>query len=543
MSHPSFYRQALEDISSTLVPHLQENKNRYLVAQEKHLETYRKLVYLDLPRENPILSAEGRMEILTHLQDHYPKYISDIVYGFIDVFRYVKDKTELLKTFELIVRSKFPSDCRFKVVSSLKCYEYFSEAHELYKYLCMDLNSDALHRIEACKLIYAAGIPEERDLVQECLMDLIAPDGKDSSKRRFDLITSFFSRTGLKTATTSRTLISHYDEELLSGVLVAFFYEETNDTREVIVAGGMLLQMQVPNEEKESICQVLLDIARDERHTENARGDAADFVKNHSPIEKFVLEADHLLKEVIGFAGLKTASSFIGRQRMIYNNSQNVHNDETFARVLDFLKDTLVCTDQMIIQTLDQVRRLVKEKFTDRPKQLRALKALHRIDIDTTTFTSKKITLADTLVNVWKVIAETEDPIDKSLMQELLLDELYEMGDTCTSGHSIRLVNVLSARTSAEPVVKISYHDQIVANVAGRVSRLLSDADDATQDAIAVSFAPNPDPEELSVAQNWRDSRLPLVHDELYQEFVVGGFVNATEFEASFEEATKVWNF
>ena len=55
-----------------------------------------------------------------------------------------------------------------------------------------------------------------------------------------------------------------------------------------------------------------------------------------------------------------------------------------------------------------------------------------------------------------------------------MVEELIDMANTCSSGHSSRLVNVLAGYTDLK--ITISYEDQIIANLQARLFKKLQDS-------------------------------------------------------------------
>ena len=110
------------------------------------------------------------------------------------------------------------------------------------------------------------------------------------------------------------------------------------------------------------------------------------------------------------------------------------------------------------------------------------------------------------------------------------------MADTCSSGHTWRFVNVLSVYEG--DILKISWDDQIKANIVGRMSARIRDIeDDSLKDLVALGSMEHAEPEEARAFQEFADTALAGIYHELRKEFVVdGGHVPLDEFETFFKD-------
>jgi hypothetical protein len=86
--------------------------------------------------------------------------------------------------------------------------------------------------------------------------------------------------------------------------------------------------------------------------------------------------------------------------------------------------------------------------------------------MDRTLYSQFTSTLSNILIKLWSYIHESEFKYE---MIKRLLEELDEMSGTCSSGFVSRLVNVLSG-FDEKLSIRISYEDQIIANMNGRLN-------------------------------------------------------------------------
>jgi hypothetical protein len=104
------------------------------------------------------------------------------------------------------------------------------------------------------------------------------------------------------------------------------------------------------------------------------------------------------------------------------------------------------------------------ECFKNEDRIQKILISLNRINIDRILYSKYNQTLANILIKVWSYIDQSEH---KSEMISRLLEELYETAGTCSSGFATRLCNSITG--FGEFSIKISFEDQIVSNLIGRM--------------------------------------------------------------------------
>ena len=85
--------------------------------------------------------------------------------------------------------------------------------------------------------------------------------------------------------------------------------------------------------------------------------------------------------------------------------------------------------------------------------------------MDRALYSKYNCSLINILLKVWSYLSSHESVND---MKTRLLEELIEMSGTCSSGFASRLVNVISGFGDFN--ITISWKDQIIANVAGRLN-------------------------------------------------------------------------
>ena len=221
----------------------------------------------------------------------------------------------------------------------------------------------------------------------------------------------------------------------------------------------------------------LLAMAKHRDIPYNTRADCADVLLG---MGSYDLQPE--ARDAIRLLGATTADGSLKTVRTFYEDAQNVHASEELdqsieevltrlntsidyakikpfetvtAEILLYLEDpTSPVTDSLPVSSLEEISIKVK-------------RALERITMDRFLYGQYSNSLTNVLCLVWAQIEQISET-EKSLYVGRLLEELEEMTDTCSSGYVSRLCNVLSGYDGFN--LKISYEEQITANVFGRVN-------------------------------------------------------------------------
>lgn len=296
-----------------------------------------------------------------------------------------------------------------------------------------------------------------------------------------------------------------------------FIRNDKNDIRYRNLASQYLLQHNCLKDEDEKkiylttelkieIQNTILSFCNNEDLEYNTRADCADTLLR-SGDDKYKL----LAKEII-----KKLGRIEGGPDTIFNNAQNVHQDEIEKSVYEILEFLLTYqtakTGESLID-LDFVCRKIKklievpfcdkcsiinvelskstlESIIDSVKNFISLGfkekdkfcsedckriferndniniSLNRIYMDRTLYSKYNVTLSGVLVKIWSYILNHEY---KDELTTRIIQELEDSSGTCTSGYLSRLVNVLSGYDDKFGI-RISWEDQIVANFSGRLN-------------------------------------------------------------------------
>jgi hypothetical protein len=119
-------------------------------------------------------------------------------------------------------------------------------------------------------------------------------------------------------------------------------------------------------------------------------------------------------------------------------------------------------------------------------------------------------------LKVWTYLTghKSEEEIKKRL-----IEELCDMAGTCSSGFASRLVNTISG--FGDFSMKISWRDQIAANLSGRLNARIRDMDNLTmQEKVMEEMAiPSTNYELRKNFLKFFRKNMPSIREEMYQEF------------------------
>ena len=383
---------------------------------------------------------------------------------------------------------ELPTPCRIEAIISLLELElYPNEVNDAFITLVNDQNIECEFRyrtiisLEKKSLEYYKNTLNnyfaDKDFVAELFaefLDLILKEFPDFSPnienhKFFELL---ITRMGYDFAKKMYTKyidkICPYESFLFNAQL-AFLKYDFNMTYYKVLAGQYLLQkFNLNTSQREEVEYILLSIAGDEELDYDRRADAADVLMQLGSPE---------MKEN-GRAIIMQLGGVDGRVRTVFDNAQNVHNEEVEESVAEVLEFFAMMPLKMVNkQTIEfeyvkeQVEDMVKkmkesmdeEEFKDREKKIQV--ALSRIYLDRALYSKYNSTLSNILIKVWSYLVGHEHEEE---MRKRLLEELEEMSGTCSTGFASRLINVISG--FGEFNIRISWEDQIIANFSGRLN-------------------------------------------------------------------------
>jgi|SaaInlV_165m_DNA_2_1040747.scaffolds.fasta_scaffold00547_7 hypothetical protein len=261
---------------------------------------------------------------------------------------------------------------------------------------------------------------------------------------------------------------------IFSGML-SLFLDKNTPLQFIILSGQYLLhKCDLELDIKIIVQDHLINLAEDVNNDYNRRADANDVLIRLGD-EKY----KEMAKKIIKMLGKLDS----GKSNSIFDNSQNVHTEELETSALEILEhlnylttmkhnDEFIDYDYVYNQIMLIINEIIVSSELTEENIDKIHLALNRILIDRTLYSKFNVSLSNVLVKVWSYI-QTRDNDIKLEMQNRLIEELIEMADTCFSGYILRLIN--SVTGFGELNLKISWEDQIISNLTGRLNAAARD--------------------------------------------------------------------
>lgn len=483
-------------------------------------------------------SPEEKLDIILAYLDYVPEEAEDMINRWRDMVPFLKGnvKNNHIYLLELIAKSsEISGRQRLLTCTCLFNNCILNITSECFMNLANDNSVDILDRAEACLYLYSSGEDDDKEIVQEMLINIIDNVDIYSSFDRYQVILKFSAKKGLRSFTMSTKIKIHYDEEFVYGLQTTFFHNKQNDIRYRLLSAEVLLRMKCTDkEEKNEICLDLLEISDNKELDENTRADSLDIIHRVGVDAVMKSRALDQIKK-LGFEHLQdnTEGDMLEKSKTIYNNTQNIHTfasqaDNFMEKIIETINDTPPEFSE-VEETLTKMIRKIK----DHKLRCKAFKALNRIKIDSATFTKYQLDLSMIFVYLWIYIHNYHSQHKESIYNRII-EELIDMGDTCSSGHSIRFINILSEYDNS---FKMAYDEQIFSNMVARMNAKIKNCpDEDLKSTLCMAQSELAEPEEIEVFKKFIQDELPNLYKELRDEFVEGGYTSQDEFDRIFEE-------
>lgn len=310
--------------------------------------------------------------------------------------------------------------------------------------------------------------------------------------------------------------------------LLEFLKNESNMTLYRILSGQNLLQNYEISEDKNIIENIILSFANDIHLDYNLRADATDVL-----LQLGSEDIKNIAKNIITMLSYNEKR----KPKTIYQNAQNVHSkdiEDSVKQGIEYLQSFSLLKvkgkdiDFDYVET--QIENIMKNYEKDKKDKIKI--ALNRIYMDRALYSNYNCTLENILLRVWTFITGHKDETE---MRNRLLEELFEMAGTCSSGFATRLINTISG--FGDFSIKISWREQITANFTGRLNARIRDMDNiSVQEKIL---------QEMTIDSNDYNSRkrflkflrtnMLSIREELYEEF--RQYISDTDFDLYFRSA------
>lgn len=416
--------------------------------------------------------------------------------------------------------------------------------HIFKKILDEDISLPVMHQLEACKYLVASLDYDYKKIASDRLKIFLSSSRSQTTKERYEYITPYLSRSGIPTVLNNNRIKVPYDEEFVYGLESTFFWDKGNDMMYRCLSAQILLGMNeeiCPREEKVNVCRVLLDVALDSSLSENTRADAADVVLRMG-VDDTPMQARRIIKD-LGYSSVnRSAPKILERIKHVYNNTQNIHMipDECVETFCDKLMSDTTLRTRPFDEIAQEVNDLLSMKCDSPLTKFSAQNSLHRIAIDTATFSRHNLTSQEILVYVFaKIQTQTGDM--RTTLENMFVEELISMDGWCSTGHADRLILALQP---IEDYIRFDYGEQIISNFSARMAARIEHLDDENlKGSIAMGMLPNADEEDKSAYESFFKVESGTIENELRQEFVGGGYTTESEFDKVIHDAKQRWVF
>lgn len=224
---------------------------------------------------------------------------------------------------------------------------------------------------------------------------------------------------------------------------------------------------------------------------ENCIADIADFlisekIENYSliDIKEFKQIGLHL------FEGIKWDSSV--KHKNIYNNKQNIHSININKTIKPFF-DKLInmdfgerlpanIDDDKIHELIEEILKMSRDIIEKNNMKLQTIKierTIQRFILDNTVYTDKLVSLLQLLFRSYLYIVITNEGNEELLKR--FVEELYEMADTCSTGHLVRLANIFSGY---DVNMHMDVEDELKSCIFHRLTIIINSKSEDEQDKI-----------------------------------------------------------
>jgi hypothetical protein len=212
--------------------------------------------------------------------------------------------------------------------------------------------------------------------------------------------------------------------------------------------------------------KLLLQIAEDVTIAEDTRADACDILLQNGSDESRLQARNALF--VLGGGDMS--------RNNVFKNSQNVHVrsiEESVEKLVEKL--SVYHPRNGTVFDFDTTREKLLENIKEKKEIREAVEgALLRILIDRAVYGHSNMTLATILAKMWTYIQDSDH---REELEKRLIEELVESNNKCSSGYVSRIVNTLSG-FDEQMSISISFEDQIIANLEGRLNACIRKMDD-----------------------------------------------------------------
>lgn len=260
-------------------------------------------------------------------------------------------------------------------------------------------------------------------------------------------------------------------------------------------------------------------------HVKHAHQRLYQIAKSDYPIEVRSDAADMLIR--LGTYNFREAAKQIihqlgnqfmeKRKQTVYTNAQNVHDVTHVTTALQALvKKSDKDVEKLNVDTI----------YTWLQNEPVALESYQRIILDTATYDG--YTMVDVMKYIWSYIQKSEHKLE---LEKRWVEELIEMNGWCSTGHLVRLINVLQG-FDEDVVVTMDQKNELRAAVFARLQFSMRKLSDELQEELGMEFCST----EKALLKEFVDEYSP--YDELRSEY---RNVDQATFDGWFSEIVRLY--
>jgi len=211
----------------------------------------------------------------------------------------------------------------------------------------------------------------------------------------------------------------------------------------------------------------------------------------------------------------------VARLITIYDNKENVHNVSINQSVRAYLRsisneetNPIKCT---FAEAKAQVLAYSKTRALTDKQRNKISSSLFRIELDK--FLYENQYMKTIFIRIYQLIDKEKDETVRSTLMQRTIEELIDMSKTCSSGHVLRIVNIVSGIYFH---MKIGFKEQIEANLTQKLNKIIQnemnkDDPDAEYDVIDEMTLPAVQRKQMN---KLLIKKLPKIKESMFKEFV-----------------------
>lgn len=463
------------------------------------------------------ISLEKRLYYLEKYYKNCPDDIGEIINSITGMYMFAQTKilTEYLNSLASFIN--IPIQYRIECAKALNNDQGYSHINNMFK---NDVDiKDLPTPVRVDTILFLMNSKDYRKESREYFCNVVE-DMKLDNLYRFRIIQSLENKYDNK---KHQDFIFYAKE-----ASIRFMNNNKNTFTYRVLACQYLLEKCDPDEDLKNLIEnFLLEVGENPTIDEDVRADACDVILQYGGDK--AREGARALLFVIGGGNMS--------RNNIYKNSQNVHIrsiEESVQKIIEKLS----CYHPKggKIYDFSKTREDIVKKIEDhenKEEKVGIEEAMTRILIDRAVYGTTNLTLAGILAKIWTYIQDSEF---KEELEKRLFEELLESNNKCSSGYASRLVNTLSG-FDENMSVSISFEDQIVANLEGRLNKMIRELRDEDYMILVL--------EEMTIPVIFFDQRrnflkffrehISKIREEMYNEFK--DFMEDVDYDFYFRKA------